>query len=142
MLQIVRTIRDMREYVAAKRRKREPLRFVAKGAGCADYAPRDRLGFSRIRGSLRGVGDWGRASERIDSLEHALRKRTGATLPLPRRLVQNEDRSLSLFYDELSVRAFPDGVAFLVGGSGGHLSQGVKPELLEALAFRARLQSA
>jgi hypothetical protein len=139
MLQLVSTYREFREFLAAKKRKREPLRFTAKPIGCAIYKPSSARGFANFRTALRGVGDWGQASERLDRLEHALRARHQVGLPLPRKLMQNEDRSISVFWTGAMVRCFPDGFTSLIGGTEGVPARAVTRELLDLLAFQARL---
>jgi hypothetical protein len=139
---LLQTIRDFREFVAAKRRKREPIVFKAHGAGAASYQPRHAAGFERFRAALRGVGDWGRASERLDALEQALRSRHGCCFPLPNEVIQNDDRSLSMFWQGLMARCFEDGFVSLIGGSTGVPARKVTRELLDALAFQARIQKA
>jgi hypothetical protein len=138
---ITATIRDMREFLAAKKSKREPLRWSVKGAAQASYRPADTNAFLGFRERLRQSRDFARESERIDSLERDLRKRDAA-LPVPNELVHNEDRSITLHYAGVTVRAFPDGVGSLIGGTAGQFTRGVKRELLEALAIisRSRLQ--
>jgi hypothetical protein len=140
VLPLIQTYRDFREFLEAKKRKREPLRWRARGATEATYVPRSASGFARFRAELRGVGDWGQASERVDSLEHALRARSGSGLPLPRKVIQNSDRSLSLFWTGAMVRCLPDGFVSLIGGVDGAQAKSVTPELLDLLAFQARIQ--
>jgi hypothetical protein len=139
---ILATLRDLREFLEAKRRKREPLRFIAKGRACASFSPRDPQGFERIRASMRGVGDWGRASERLDALEHALFRRHQVLLPVPRRVLQNEDCSLSVWWESVMVRCFPDGFTSLIGGTQGKPSARITSALLDMLAFQVRIQAA
>ncbi len=139
---LIETVRDFREFLAAKKRKREPIRIRGKGGGCATYIPRHAAGFANFRAALRGVGDWGRASEQLDALEHALRARHAVGLPLPRKVLQNEDRSLTLFWEAVSVRCFEDRMLTFIGGAQGIPVQGATRELLDALAFLARLQNA
>jgi hypothetical protein len=139
-LPLVQTWRDFREFVAAKRRKREPIRFKAHPVGAASYRPSSQQGFANFRAALRGVGDWGKASERVDSLEDALRRRHACRLPLPRKVIQNSDRSLTMFWQGVTVRFLVDGVSVLTGGVSGVPSAGVTTELLDMLAFQVRIQ--
>lgn len=134
MLQLVN---DFREFLAAKKRRREPLRIVAKPVAAASYTPRHAQGFANFRAALRGVGDWGCASERLDRLEHELRARHGVGLPMPRRVLQNSDRSLTVFWEGATVRCFVDGFASSIGGMR---AKTVTPDLLDMLAFAARVQ--
>lgn len=140
MLPLVSTFRELRDFLAAKRLKREPLRWLAKGAGAAKYIPRHAEGFENFRIALRGVGDFGKASERLDALEHALRRRHGVGLPLPRKILQNEDRSITLFWDGCMVRCFVDGFVSTIGGVAGAPARNVTTELLDALALQSRIQ--
>lgn len=141
MLSIVSTYREFREFLEAKKRKREPLRFIARGATEAVYIPRHAQGFANFRAALRGASDWGQASERADALEAALRRRRGTGLPLPRKVMQNEDRSLSFFWTGAMARCLPDGFVSLIGGTDGIPARKVTTELLDLLAFQARIQS-
>lgn len=140
MLALIDNIRDFREFLAAKRRKREPIHWNARGATEAVYRPSDARGFDNFRQALRGVSDWGQASERVDALADALRRRHGCPLPLPRKVVQNSDRSLTFFWEGLTLRAFPDRIASLIGGTSGRQVAGVAIEILDMLAFQARIQ--
>jgi hypothetical protein len=134
--------REFREFLAAKKRKGEPVIRKAHGAGSASYRPSSPRGFANFRAALRGVGDWGQASERVDALEHSLRARHAVALPLPRKVIQNEDRSLTLFWQGVTARFLVDGVSVLAGGVAGVPSIGVTTELLDMLGFLARIQSA
>lgn len=142
MLPLVQTYRDFREFLAAKKRKREPMRWRGKAGATAIYRPRHAQGFANFRAALRGVGDWGQASERADALEHALKARHGVPLPLPRKVLQNEDRSLSFFWEGAMARCLPDGFVSLIGGTDGASARRVTPEFLDLLAFQARIQGA
>jgi hypothetical protein len=138
----IHSFRDLREFLAAKKRKREPLALKMRAAAAASYIPRSAQGFERFRQALRGVGDWGGASERVDALERDLRARHACGLPLPTEVIQNEDRSLSVFWQGIMVRCFPDGFVSLLGGTAGVPARKVTRELLDALAFQARIQKA
>jgi hypothetical protein len=140
-MQLIRSMQDAWEYIRAKRRKRERIIITPKGAGAATYKPRHPQGFANFRAALRGVGDWGRASERLDALEDALRRRHACGLPLPKEVTQNEDRSLSVFWEGASVRCFPDGFVSLIGGTKGKPCRTVTTDLLDLLGFLARLQA-
>ncbi len=133
------SLRDLRDFLQAKRNKREPIFLTGRGVARASYRPSTRQQFEGFRELLRQNRDFAQASERIDSLERDLRKR-GAALPLPNELVQNADRSITLHYAGLCVRAMPDFVATLVGGTSGHLERGVTPALLGALTIVWRNQ--
>jgi hypothetical protein len=132
--------REVRDFLFAKKVKREPLRFRPRGVMRATFKPRDRSSFAGIRAALRDNRDRARASERLDALERELLKRRDVALPLPEEVIQHEDRSISWCFGGVTVRAFPDGIAYLLGGTAGHLERGVKPPLLEALALKARMQ--
>jgi len=139
---LIQTFRDFRDFVEAKRRKHEPIRWRAKGAGAAIYRPRNAQSFANFRATLRGVGDWGQASERVDSLESALRRRHATGLPLPHKIIQNDDRSLALFWEGVMIRCMTDGLVSLIGGAEGIKATRVTTELLDALAFQSRIQRA
>jgi hypothetical protein len=131
---------DFREFVAAKKRKREPLRWNPKGVVRASSCPKTVQDFERLRGLLRLNRDFGRASERLDALEHALAKQSSIGLPLPSEVIQNEDRSLTLCFGGITVRLYPDGVGTLLGGTAGHFERGITRTTLEALALKSRIQ--
>jgi hypothetical protein len=141
MLPGIQTVRDFREFIAAKKRKREPLRWHGRGSGSASYRPSSAHGFANFRAALRGVGDWGQASERVDALEDALRRRNAVGLPLPHKVIQNADRSLSFFWEGAMVRCFPDGFVSLIGGVDGVKAKTATRELLDLLAFQSRIQA-
>jgi hypothetical protein len=136
----VDAVREVRDFLRSKRIKREPLRFRPRGVATASFRPRDGRAFSGIRGALRDNRWFAQASERLDAMELELRKRRGAPIPLPEEVIQHEDQSVSWCFGGITVRAFPDGLAYLIGGTSGHMERGVKPPLLEALALRARMQ--
>ncbi len=140
MLQVVKTYREFREFLAAKERKREGIRWKAHAPSEATYVPKGAQGFARFRAVLRDVSDWAAASEHVDSLAAALRRRHQCDLPLPRKVVQNTDCSLTVFWEALTVRAFPDGLVSIVGGTTGAPIKGATNEILDMLAFQARLQ--
>lgn len=142
MLPVIQTFRDLKEFLAAKKRKGEPVRRIAKGVAAASYIPRHAQGFANFRAALRGVGDFGQASERLDGLEHGLLKRHGIGLPLPRKVIQNADRSLSVFWEGAMVRCLTDGFVSLIGGTAGVPARAITPQLLDLLAFQARIQGA
>lgn len=133
------SIRDLRDFLQAKRSKREPIFLTGRGVARASYHPSTRRQFEVFRERLRRSQDFAHASECIDSLERELRARC-APLPVPNEMVQNEDRSITLHYSGLCVRAMPDFVATLVGGTDGHLERGVTPALLGALTIVWRNQ--
>lgn len=136
MLAVVQTLRELREFIAAKRRKREPLRFAAKGVAESTYIPRHAQGFANFRAALR-MSDFGQASEQLDRLGAALFRRHAVELPLPRKLIQNADYSITVFWEGLTIRAFPDGVVTLTDGKNP--TRGVSTELLDMLGFQARV---
>jgi hypothetical protein len=131
------TIRDLRDFLTAKRIKREPTKLNLQGAGCASCKPRDHSQFRDLLRALRSNTDFGAAVERIASLMRAMKAR-GAHLPLPNEVTQNDDRSVTLHYSGVCVRVFGDGVASLLGGTAGHLERGATPALLNALHIIAR----
>lgn len=140
-LPVLSSWRELNEFVAAKKRKREPLRWLARGTAAAEYVPRHPQGFANFRAALRGASDWGQASENLDRIEHALTARHQAKLPLPRKVMQNDDRSLTVFWRGFSVRCFVDKIVCLAGGSAGVISAGVPNHVLDMLAFQAKLEA-
>ena len=139
MLAIGASLRDLRDFIAAKRRKREPLRWSAKGAAAATYIPREARGFANFREALRLSSDWSQAAEKIDALATALARRHSCDLPLPRKVIQNSDRSITLFWAQLTVRAFPDQLTAMIGGSSGEPVRGITSDILDMLAFQAKI---
>jgi hypothetical protein len=139
---LIKTLRDVRDFIAAKKRKREPIIWNVRGAAAASYVPKGQPGFERFRAALRGVGHWGRASEGLDRLESELRKRHAVGFPLPNEVIQNDDSSLSLFWEGVMVRCFTDGFVSLIGGAAGIPARKITRELLDALAFQVRIQRA
>lgn len=142
MLAIVETLRDLREFISAKKRKREPIRWDVRGTSSAAYVPRDHRGFTNFRAALRGVGDWGQASERVDSLADALRRKHACELPLPRKVFQNHDRSLTFLWESITVRVYTDRFTAMIGGVKGKPVTNVTPEILDMLGFLAKVQNA
>lgn len=136
---LIASMRDLVEFLRAKRARREPVRLHAHGVAEATYHPRDASGFARIRRRLRESRDFSDALDRLDALEHALRKRCGVPLPTPRKLMQNSDRSLSMWWEGAMVRLFPTGMISMIGGASGVKAKRVTPELLDLLAFQVRL---
>lgn len=134
------TPRDLREFLDAKKRKREPVIRRAFGQASAVHRPSSATGFTRFRFALRAVADWGQASERVDSLERELQKRAGVRLPTPTKVIQNPDRSISLFWEGAMARLFVDGVFTLIGGFKGKQASTITPEFLDILAFQKRIQ--
>lgn len=132
--------RDLAEFKESKRIKREPIRWQATGGASAECKPRTVAAFNALRESLRGVSDWGRASEQIDSIEFALKARHGSAIPKPNRVIQNEDVSISLFWDGLMIRCFPDGIVSIIGGANGIPASGINTDLLDLLGAIPRLK--
>ena len=60
---------------------------------------------------------------------------------MPRKCVQNADRSITLFWEGAMARCFVDGFASTIGGTAGVPAKQITPELLDLLAFQARLQN-
>lgn len=141
---VIANPRDAREFIEAKRRKREPIRFIVDGAAEASFVPKSAADFSDFRSRLIGAPDWGRASERIEALEFELKMRTSHSLPCPSRVIQNEDSSVSIFWEarkaKVMVRCFVDKFFSMIGGMDGPKSVAVTTELLDALAVIHRIQ--
>jgi 2-phosphoglycerate kinase len=57
-------------------------------------------------------------------------------------VLQNEDRSLTLFWEGITVRCFGDAFMSLIGGTSGVPATKISNELLDALGFQARIQRA
>lgn len=137
--------RDFREFVAAKKRKREPIQFRMRPSAEATYVPRHPQGFANFRAALRGVSPWGQASERLDALADALRRRHQCELPMPRKVIQNTDCSLSLWWGEaehVMIRCFEDRFFSLIGGTKGLPMSKVTTDLVDALYMQHRIQNA
>jgi hypothetical protein len=141
----VQDIREMFAFVRAKVLRREPVIFTTTGVSEAMFAPRDAANFAIIRSRLRYSRHFGRASERLDSLENALTRRNGVILPTPRKVTQNADCSLSLWWGPEGGGAFVrlEGRKFfsLLGGPKGLIGTAITSELLDLLALHARIQT-
>jgi hypothetical protein len=130
--------RDIREFIDAKRIKREPIFVRASARGAGTWHPSNIQSFRVHLAGLRGAGDWGRAVERVDALDSALFRRHASHLPLPNSVIQNADSSLTLAWDGALVRAFPDALVVLIGGLP-HAKQ-VTTVLLDALGMLAKMR--
>jgi hypothetical protein len=131
--------RDVREFVEAKRRKREPITWHAQGVTEATCKPRTLQNFAELRSGLRCAPDFARASERLDALERALRNRHALSMPKPRKITQNSDCSLTLWWRGAMVRCFADGFVSFIGGAKGVAAKMITPELLDVLAAQTRI---
>jgi hypothetical protein len=61
-------------------------------------------------------------------------------LPMPRKIVQNSDRSLTLWWGHgIMVRAFVDKFFSLLGGAKGLPAAQITTDLLDALAAHQRI---
>lgn len=133
--------REVREFLAAKKSKREPLRFEGHGQAAADFVPRSAANFANFRQRLIGATDWGHASERIEQLEHELIRRHGHGLPVPRKVIQNSNRSISLMFRDGLAVCHADGVVTVIGkGNEARRTVGITPEFLGLLHMQTRLQ--
>jgi hypothetical protein len=136
--------REFREFVQAKKIRREPLIITAQARAEADFKPVDDRSFWEFVGRLRGVSSWGQAVEQLDAVNHALRKRHGVSIPFPRLLMQNDAGSLTFFWGtDLVLGCFPQGCAFTFLGRRERLTFGQESErvLLDALRARCKRQS-
>lgn len=116
---------------------RRKLRFRLDGAS-ASAELRSLAGFQQLRALLRANNSFANALDRLDAIEHALERKHKVKLPCPRRLLQNGDCSLTLFWGGITLRCFAEGCAALIGGQHGAQVVGIKPELLAALAIQAK----
>jgi hypothetical protein len=132
--------REVREFVQAKKRKREPIRWHAEGVTEAKCEPRTLADFTSLRVGMRETVDFGRASEQLDALESALFFRHSLRIPKPRKVMQNTDRSISIWWRGVMVRCFQDGFVSLIGGPLGLPSKRITNELLDCLAQMQRKQ--
>lgn len=136
-------VREFREFRAAKARKREPIRLTGRAVQRSVCHPRSMAQVAALREQLRGIDDYGAASEQLDRLEHALRQKWAHGFPLPEDFVQEADRSLWMSWGNgLTVRAFPDFIGSVVGGTAGEIKKGVTPTLLDALHLASRIRLA
>lgn len=133
---IPRTVQDAHEFVRAKASRREPIRFVARGAAEAVYTLRDESSWVMLIRRLRRSNDFADAVAKLDEIRAELLKKHGVVLPAPRKLQQNSDRSLSVWWDNVMVRAFDRGVVSIIAKRP---SCGVTSELLAALAMERAL---
>jgi len=135
------SFRDLREFVAAKRKRGEKLRIRGKGAARAMVRIQGASHFASLRSALRASPWFGGAQERLDALDRQLRSRHGVPLPVPEEVLQDEDCSVSCFWGGVSVRSHADGFVSLIGGTAGHAERSVTPQLLGALALKSRMQA-
>lgn len=136
-------VREYREFREAKRIKREPLRLKLSGVQRSTCHPKSQGELDGLREQLRGIGDYGGASEQLDKLEDALRRRWSHGFPLPEDFVQEADRSLWMSWGNgLTVRAFPDFLGSVVGGTAGEVKRGITDTLLDALHMASRIRIA
>ena len=140
---IVDAVREFREFREAKRIKREPIRVNLRGVQRSHCRPRSLAQVDRLRQGLRENPDYARASEQLDRLESALRCRWQHGFPLPEDFVQETDRSLWMSWGGgLTVRAFPDFLGSVVGGTAGEIKRGITDTLLDALHMASRIRLA
>lgn len=132
--------RELRNFLEAKRLKREPVRFEGHGKAAARFVSRKPGDFEGLMLRLKHARDWGHASEGVERLRTDLRRRHGVELPEPRSVTQNPDRSLSIFWEGVSCRFFVDGFVSLVGGMQGAIARTITTDLLDALGFLAKVQ--
>lgn len=136
-------IREIREFMESKRIKREPWRV--SGAAQATARWHDGAG-SDLRGLLGGLrgSPFSDAADRLSALANAFRRRSGIKLPKPRAIMQNQDKSLSVFWGPegtgITVMARKEGVAGLIGGTTGRVIKGISNDLLDALWAQALLK--
>jgi hypothetical protein len=140
---ITEAIREFREFREAKRIKREPLRFRLRGVQRSSCRPRAMSDVTSLRAQLRDNQDYARAAEQLDRLEAALQRRWKHGFPLPEDFVQESDRSLWMSWGNgLTVRAFPDFLGSVVGGTAGEIKRGITDTLLDALHMASRIRLA
>ncbi len=130
-------VRDVRDFVAAKRRKREPIRLNVRGVTRSPCKPKSLADFVNLRSGLRRSAHFGRASEHLDRLEHEIRARWGHGFPLPEEVVQESDCSIWIAWGGVTVRAFPGFLGSVIGGTAGEIKKGITPALLDAIHARA-----
>jgi hypothetical protein len=140
---IVDAVREFRAFREAKRIKREPLVWSARAVQRSHCRPRALSDVDALRSDLRENADYARASEQLDRLEAALRHRWQHGFPLPEDFVQESDRSLWMSWGNgLTVRAFPDFLGSVVGGTAGEIKRGITGTLLDALHMASRIRLA
>lgn len=140
---IVDAVREFREFREAKRIRREPIRVNLRGVQRSVCKPRSMGDVTSLRARLRENPDYARASEQMDRLESALRRRWQHGFPLPEDVVQESDRSLWMSWGNgLTVRAFPDFIGSCVGGTAGEVKRGITDTLLDALHMASRIRVA
>ena len=136
-LPVPRNPRELRNLLESKRIKREPSVFTAKGAARAVARADGGTKFAHLRNELRSNVHFSRAVKHLDELQSMLWRRHQAHVPKPKGLTQNEDSSISVFWEGLSLRAFPDAVVTLIQRRP---AKGITNDFLDALAFLAKVQ--
>lgn len=138
---ITDAVREFRAFREAKRIKREQIRFNLRGVQRSHCRPRRMADVTSLRAQLRQNADYARAAEQLDRLEDALRRRWQHGFPLPEDFVQETDRSLWMSWGNgLTVRAFPDFLGSVVGGTAGEIKRGITDTLLDAIHMAARIR--
>lgn len=133
------TERDVHEFLGFKKRRGEPVNVEVNVGAQASGVVFSRPELERLRGALRENPSFARASERLDDMEHALRKRRGVPFPLPVELKQGADGTLGLVWRGITAAANVDGIVSIVVGADGKEDHcvGPNPEVLDALAALA-----
>jgi hypothetical protein len=134
--------REFREFAQAKELKREKIRLNGHGVARATSTISSRLQFTQLRAALRSNGDFGPAAESLDALERELVRFGGRRFPVPNQVIQNEGKTVSVFWSEVSVIAGGGlRIAYLIGGTEGARGDGLHPDLCRQLVFLEQLQS-
>lgn len=142
-------VRDIRDYRAAKLSRGDTRRLRLRGEGEATsrFLPDSYRSFDRYLGQLKENPDAHRAAEKLIDLEHALMKRHSVPLPKPRLIEQRNDPTngncVAVFWGPeghgITVLVNEHNIVALIGGTAGKPIVGPRPQLLDALAFQAKL---
>lgn len=140
--------REVREFVASKRLRREMIRAVVKGVAAAEFVPRSPAAATDYLARLAELPHWGEHLRQIGELARAFKRLHERGLPTPKTILLNPDVSLTLMFrrhflpqdprreQRLTIRVYEKGAVVIIGGSTGSSSRALlAPEVLHALSL-------
>lgn len=135
--------REVREFVAAKRRRGERIRATLKGVAEAVCLPPSGAAARAYLDRLRAAPHWGEHLRQLDELERAFGRVHARPLPAPRKIRLNADVSLTLHFRSpdahrtIMLRIYERGAVAIIGGSLGATSRDLlSPEVIRALSIQ------
>jgi len=142
--------RELRNFLEAKRRKREPVRLQAHGSVAASCEITSRPQWKDLFRQLCQNNSFAQAAESVDYLDTAVRGFGADELPTPSEVVQNADKSLTIGWKERPPHALRvvlqisgDRVAWMVGGENGMRGDATRefhPDLCRALVVTRNVE--